>query len=100
MVFKVQLLFAGILVYSADVLSASDTLFTSRTGGMGCVIEELNGSDNARFQVQGVSWDGQFSFVSQQLGWAVARSETEIALVKTENGGESWSIIEPKISFE
>jgi len=51
-------------------------------------------------KVKSVSWDGQFSFVSQQLGWAVARSETEIALVKTEDGGMSWSIIVPVISSE
>jgi photosystem II stability/assembly factor-like uncharacterized protein len=51
-------------------------------------------------KVKSVSWEGQFSFVSQQLGWAVARSDTEIALVKTENGGQSWSIIEPVISSE
>jgi hypothetical protein len=51
-------------------------------------------------KVKSVSWDGQFSFVNEQLGWAVARSETEIALVKTEDGGQSWSIIEPTISSE
>ncbi len=51
-------------------------------------------------KVKTVSWDGQFSFVSEQLGWAVARNETEIALVKTEDGGQSWLIIEPTISAE
>ncbi len=51
-------------------------------------------------KVKSVNWDGQFSFVSEQLGWAVARSETEIALVKTVDGGQSWSIIVPTISSE
>ena len=50
--------------------------------------------------VKSVSWEGQFSFVSQQLGWAVARSETEIALVKTDDGGQTWSIIEAAIAQE
>ncbi|NNE06611.1 MAG: hypothetical protein HKN15_12895 [Xanthomonadales bacterium] len=68
MLFRVQLLFAGFLVCSVDVLSASDALFTTRTGGMGCVVEELNGSDNARFQVQGVSWDGQWLAYTEQYG--------------------------------
>jgi hypothetical protein len=51
-------------------------------------------------KVKSVSWDGQFSFVNQQLGWAIARSDPEIALVKTENGGGSWTIIEPMIVME
>ncbi len=37
--------------------------------------------------VHAVTWDGQFSFVDDQHGWAVARNEQEIALVRTENGG-------------
>ncbi len=51
-------------------------------------------------KVKSVSWDGQFSFVSQQLGWAVARSVDEIALVKTDDGGLSWSIIKATIALE
>lgn len=42
-----------------------------------------------------VHWDGQFSFVDDQLGWAVARNDDEIALVKTSNGGQTWQIVEP-----
>ena len=33
--------------------------------------------------VHAVTWDGQFSFVDDQHGWAVARNEQEIALVRT-----------------
>ncbi|MGH2626360.1 MAG: WD40/YVTN/BNR-like repeat-containing protein [Anaerolineales bacterium] len=47
--------------------------------------------------VKAVGWDGQFSFVDADLGWAVARSEDEIALVRTRNGGETWSIVEPRV---
>ncbi len=46
-------------------------------------------------KVKTVSWDGQFSFVSPNDGWAVATSEDETALVTTSDGGETWQIIEP-----
>jgi len=45
--------------------------------------------------VHAVNWDGQFTFVDDQQGWAVARNEQEIALVRTQNGGTSWSILKP-----
>lgn len=45
--------------------------------------------------VHAVTWDGQFSFVDESNGWAVARNEDEIALVRTRNGGASWSILKP-----
>jgi photosystem II stability/assembly factor-like uncharacterized protein len=47
--------------------------------------------------VHSVGWDGQFSFVDEQHGWAVARNQGEIALVRTEDGGASWSILRPVI---
>ncbi len=45
--------------------------------------------------VKQVSWEGQFSFVDPQHGWAVARADEEIALVRTSDGGETWQLIEP-----
>jgi photosystem II stability/assembly factor-like uncharacterized protein len=45
-----------------------------------------------------VQWEGQFSFVNQQLGWAVARSEETFALLQTEDGGKTWDVIEPVIA--
>jgi photosystem II stability/assembly factor-like uncharacterized protein len=44
-----------------------------------------------------VIWEGQFSFIDAVSGWAVARSDNEIALVRTEDGGASWSLLEPSI---
>lgn len=44
-----------------------------------------------------VSWEGQFSFVDDQFGWAVARAEDEIALVRTVNGARSWQLLEPSV---
>ncbi|MFV1857986.1 MAG: WD40/YVTN/BNR-like repeat-containing protein [Anaerolineales bacterium] len=48
-------------------------------------------------RVKVVTWDGQYSFVDPNLGWAVALDpETfESALVSTSNGGRTWEIIEP-----
>jgi photosystem II stability/assembly factor-like uncharacterized protein len=49
-------------------------------------------------KVSSVNWDGQFDFVSEQLGWAVARADGQIALVKTENAGRRWQELKPAIS--
>ena len=75
-------------------------------------IDELNafalGNDIAFSENQGqdwtrvkrVRWQGQFSFVDENYGWAVATHEDEIALVRTMNGGQTWTEIEPRISSE
>ncbi len=48
--------------------------------------------------IQQVSWDGQFSFVSMELGWAhVFNDQGETALVKTINGGETWVMLYPVV---
>ena len=48
-------------------------------------------------KMSSVSWDGQFSFVNQQHGWAVARAGNEVALVQTKDGGHSWILLDPKV---
>jgi photosystem II stability/assembly factor-like uncharacterized protein len=52
--------------------------------------------------VKTVNWDGQFSFVSDTFGWAVARAASDagtlFALVQTIDGGKTWSIIHPVIA--
>jgi photosystem II stability/assembly factor-like uncharacterized protein len=45
-------------------------------------------------KVKTVSWEGQFSFVSPNKGWAVAIADDVTALVTTSDGGETWQIIE------
>ena len=47
--------------------------------------------------VKAVSWDGQFSFIDDQLGWAVARLGDETALVKTVDGGLTWAQLTPQV---
>lgn len=42
-----------------------------------------------------VNWTGKFSFVDPDRGWAIAQAGDELALVKTVDGGLTWSILEP-----
>lgn len=48
--------------------------------------------------VKTVQWDGQFSFVTDQVGWAVARQGDALALVTTINGGRTWNLLKPSIA--
>ena len=44
-----------------------------------------------------VDWDGQFSWLDDRTGWAVARNDGALALVKTTNGGRVWDLLKPII---
>ena len=50
--------------------------------------------------VKTVNWDGQFSFVDDQQGWAVATNEEGTSFVHTTNGAATWQLIEPVIAGE
>jgi len=50
--------------------------------------------------IRSVNWDGQFSFVDDQQGWAVATNEEGTSLVRTVNGAVNWELIEPVITGE
>jgi photosystem II stability/assembly factor-like uncharacterized protein len=72
-------------------------LISSDTGWM--LGEEIHFTDDGGVtwtKINEVSWEGQFSFVDANHGWAVARNDDEITLMKTEDGGRSWMTIEPK----
>jgi len=45
-----------------------------------------------------VNWDGQFSFVDLNTGWAVATNAGQIALVRTVDGGATWQEIKPVLA--
>jgi photosystem II stability/assembly factor-like uncharacterized protein len=46
-------------------------------------------------KIKTVNWDGQFDFVNESTGFAVASSEDRLALVRTSDAGRSWEILEP-----
>ncbi|MBE3037403.1 MAG: exo-alpha-sialidase, partial [Chloroflexi bacterium] len=48
--------------------------------------------------VKMVNWDGQFSFDDPQYGWAVARSNGEVALVQTIDWAATWTVIKPTVT--
>ncbi len=47
--------------------------------------------------IKQVNWDGQFSFINMNTGWAVARSDSDIAFVSTTTGCAKWALINPYI---
>ena len=49
-------------------------------------------------KIKTVNWDGQFDFVNEQTGFAVARSESRVALVRTFNAGRTWEILKPVLT--
>ena len=63
------------------------------------IYKTVNGGENWE-KVKSVTWEGQFSFVDENHGWAVARKEDDISLVFTENGAQTWQMLEPIISLE
>lgn len=48
--------------------------------------------------IKTVQWDGQFSFVNDQVGWAVARTGDAIALVTTTDGAANWHLLKPTVA--
>ena len=72
-------------------------LFVNETDGMLFGREMFRTSDAGAtwLPVNTVTWDGEFSFVDPLRGWAIARNEDERALVYTEDGGETWQILNP-----
>ena len=47
--------------------------------------------------ISDVTWTAQMDFISEQIGWGVARGGNEEALVKTDNGGARWTILTPTV---
>ena len=47
--------------------------------------------------ISNVSWTAQFDFVDANTGWAIARSDNQMALVKSVDGGTRWSILIPTV---
>ena len=82
------------------VLASADTLFFFDSDHALLLSREIyQSTDGGQTwpHVQTVYWDGQFSFIDSQNGWAVVRANGEVGLVQTTNGGNRWSEIKPMI---
>lgn len=85
--------------WSAGDYPGGDLIFLDEERGF-ALGRQIHWSENggATWQeLKEVSWDGQFSFVDADYGWAVARADDESALVATEDRGQIWQIIEPAL---
>ncbi len=47
--------------------------------------------------VKTVNWQGNFSFVSAELGWAIASNDAASVLVRTRDGAQTWQLLEPTV---
>jgi photosystem II stability/assembly factor-like uncharacterized protein len=86
--------------WSVDPFPGDSLLFINSEVGwaLGRDIYQTTDGGQTWNRVSSVNWDGQFDFISEQLGWAVARADGQIAMVKTEDGGSRWKELKPAIS--
>jgi len=47
--------------------------------------------------IANVTWTPQMDFVTDTLGWAVVTSNNQVALVRSDNGGSTWSELTPTV---
>jgi photosystem II stability/assembly factor-like uncharacterized protein len=47
---------------------------------------------------QTLNWGGQLDFITNQTGWAVAKTLDATALVQTSDGGKKWDLLAPQIA--
>lgn len=83
------------------VLASRDTLFFFDKDNallLGRDIYRSTDGGQSWKYVKSVTWDGQFTFVDPQTGWAIARANDQSALVKTSNDGTSWVEIKPVVA--
>ncbi|HSB66010.1 MAG TPA: hypothetical protein VLD65_05480 [Anaerolineales bacterium] len=72
--------------------------FTASTGwALAPKIQMTSDGGKTWKPISDVSWYAQFDFISETTGWAIARSDVEMALVKTDNGGAKWSMLVPTV---
>lgn len=48
--------------------------------------------------VKTVNWVGRFSFASGEQGWAIATNNGTFALVRTTDGAQRWTLLEPVVA--
>jgi photosystem II stability/assembly factor-like uncharacterized protein len=64
--------------------------------------QTTDGGQHWTLKSQGITWNGQFSFVDVNTGWAVATSGTALALVRTGTSGGNWDgtweLVRPQVA--
>ncbi len=63
---------------------------------VGAVVRRTTDAGRTWSEMGKVTWQGQFSFVSDTLGWAVAHEDEDYAFVASKDGGRDWMILKPK----
>jgi len=72
--------------------------FDAQTGlALGKDIYKTQNAGQSWNKISVLSWDGRFDFANAQEGWAVAQSEDQIALVHSQDGGQNWALLAPKL---
>ncbi len=72
--------------------------FSADTGwALAMKIEQTTDGGKTWKPISDVTWTAKMDFISEQLGWAVARSSSALALVKTDNGGARWTELVPSV---
>jgi photosystem II stability/assembly factor-like uncharacterized protein len=88
----------GSIEYSAYPGGDLFTLDGNRIWALG---KDIYRSDNGGAdwtKICAPTWDGQFDFVTAQLGWAAVHKGSEYALVQTNDGGVMWSLLAPTVA--
>mgnify|MGYP001765833510 CR=1 FL=1 len=65
---------------------------------LGREIYRTNDGGRSWWHVKDVTWDGQFNFVDERNGWAIARLGESSALVRTHDRGATWEELTPHIA--
>ncbi|NIM96412.1 MAG: hypothetical protein GTO18_22155 [Anaerolineales bacterium] len=87
--------------WRVDDYPGGELLFVDVNNGFALGQDFYKTTDGGRSwtKVRTVNWDGQFSFVDEDNGWAAARADDEIALVKITEGGTALEMLEPAIAY-
>ncbi len=84
--------------WSSTAYPGGALIFTdSQTGlALGKEIYKTSNGGQSWNRIGRVTWEGDFYFLNEQIGWAVARDGEQIALVQTSNGGQKWALMAPQ----
>ncbi len=77
---------------------ASLYFFSADTGwALSNKIQQTTDGGKTWKPIADVTWSAQMDFVSEQIGWAVASTTNQVALVRTDNAGARWSVLIPSV---